>query len=277
MDKPQVFSAPDEALFADLVGREFLDYIFEKAPQKVGSRIGKALDHFAKAVKLESVDEEMGAIRLIAAEEELVVAIFELLKLNADKMPEHGDFIRKYKNHYVKLALHPVLSQMRVALGYIVEQGITMDGLEEAIHWKMKPVLFDGKVVLQMIDNDGKEIIKHNPLSLAVSREDMTDDEIVGELFKDFEKETKEHQMTVREFVSARADYRNQILYAQDGGYTAMADSLKSLIGNFKTTYRDLLWVLAVLLGNDPPNKSWGLVKQSIALYRRVLAGSNLI
>lgn len=58
----------------------------------------------------------MGALRLIAAEEELVVAIFEWLKLNASKMPEHDDFIKKYKNHRTKLSFHPVLSQFRNVL-----------------------------------------------------------------------------------------------------------------------------------------------------------------
>ncbi|MBK8211422.1 MAG: hypothetical protein IPK78_17205 [Rhodospirillales bacterium] len=50
------------------------------APRKIASRVGKALDHYTKAHRLVGVDEEMGAIRCIAAEEELVVAIFEWLK-----------------------------------------------------------------------------------------------------------------------------------------------------------------------------------------------------
>ena len=58
----------------------------------------------------------MGAIRLIAAEEELVVAIFEWLKLNEDHFPEHKDFIRKFKNHVVKLAFYPTLAQFRFIL-----------------------------------------------------------------------------------------------------------------------------------------------------------------
>jgi len=41
----------------------------------------------------------MGAIRLNAAEEELVVAIFEWLKLKEEQFPENKDFVRKFKNH----------------------------------------------------------------------------------------------------------------------------------------------------------------------------------
>jgi hypothetical protein len=106
----------DLAPFYALVGADIAELIFELAPRKVRSRVAKALDHFTKAKRLIGTDDEMGAIRCIAAEEELVVAIFEWLKLNADKMPEHGDFIGKYKNHRVKLAFYPVLAQMRMIL-----------------------------------------------------------------------------------------------------------------------------------------------------------------
>lgn len=97
--------------FAELVGRDVIELILEAAPRKVATRVGKALDHYTKALRLPGVDDEMGAIRLIAAEEELVVGIFEWLKLNAAAMPEHGDFIGRSKNHRVKLAFYPVLSQ----------------------------------------------------------------------------------------------------------------------------------------------------------------------
>jgi hypothetical protein len=103
LNKPT--AQPDQSLFGDLIGKDFLDLIFGNAPHKVATRVAKSLDHFWKAIPLEGIDDEMGAIRLIAAEEELVVAIFEWLKLNTDKVPEHGDFIRKYKNHRVKLVI----------------------------------------------------------------------------------------------------------------------------------------------------------------------------
>lgn len=268
----------DERMFSDLIGKDFFDYILETAPRKVGTRVGKALDHYYKGAPLEGIDDEMGAIRLIAAEEELVVAIFEWLKLNADKVPEHADFIKKYKNHRVKLSFHPVLSQFKFALEYLLSEGMTLDGFEDYIHWTMKPILSDKQVLLQIIDNNGKEIIKHNPLALKVSREDLSDEEVVEELFKDFEKAIQDQQrMTVREFVLSRADYRNKLLYADDAGYMAMAEDLKDLIENFKLTYRDLLWTLAALLGNDPPGKTWGLVGQFISLYRRVLTESKII
>ncbi|MBY3236916.1 hypothetical protein HFO17_20620 [Rhizobium laguerreae] len=95
--------------FSDLVGEDIVGFIFDNAPRKVLTRVARALEHYARAGKLEGIDEEMGAIRLIAAEEELVVAIFEWLKLNADSFPEHRDFVSKFKNHVVKLAFYPAL------------------------------------------------------------------------------------------------------------------------------------------------------------------------
>jgi len=276
--QPRPVPQPDQAMFAELIGQEFLDYIFETAPHKVGTRVGKALDHFYKGVPLEGIDDEMGAIRLIAAEEELVIAIFEWLKLNTDKVPEHNGFIKRYKDHRVKLAFYPVLSQFKFALDYLFAEGMTLDGLEEHIHWTLKLVLHDKKVLIQLIDNEGNDFIKQNPLAVKISREDLSDDEVIEELFTDFSKAVQDQQkMSVREFISVRADYRNKLLYADDAGYVAMEDDLKDMIENFKVTYRDLLWTLAALLGNTPPSKSWGLVGQFIALYRRVLTESKLI
>jgi hypothetical protein len=146
--------------FADLVGQEIINLVLQVAPTKVGSRVGKALDHYTKALRLIGVDDEMGAIRCIAAEEELVVAIFEWLKLNSDKVPEHSDFIRKYKNHRVKLAFYPVLSQLRFAIGGMLEQGITFTGLEEHIHWSVTAIRVDDQVKLQIRNEAGEDMIR---------------------------------------------------------------------------------------------------------------------
>jgi hypothetical protein len=84
--------AIDTKPFADLIGEDIIAFVFEHTPKKVATRIARALVHYARAPLLIGVDEEMGAIRLVAAEEELVVAIFEWLKLNEDQFPEHRDF-----------------------------------------------------------------------------------------------------------------------------------------------------------------------------------------
>lgn len=117
----------DTEPFSALVGTEIIQLIFQIAPKKIANRIGKSLEHYTRAARLQGVDEEMGAIRLIAAEEELVVAIFEWIKLNAQHLPEHGDFIGKYKNHRVKLAFYPVLSQLGFVLGDLFSNCVSIE------------------------------------------------------------------------------------------------------------------------------------------------------
>ncbi|WFU42737.1 hypothetical protein QA640_09880 [Bradyrhizobium sp. CB82] len=265
--------------FVRLIGAEFVEFIFERAPRKVASRVSKALDHFSKAMRLTGVDEEMGAIRCIAAEEELVVAIFEVLKLNAANLPAHEDFIRRYKNHYVKLSFHPVLSQFRWILSDMIRNGITFPGWENLITMRLEPVVDEGRVKLRMHKEDGQELVALNPLNVSISCDDLDHEDVVEELFRDFEAEiTRQSGMTVRQFITARAEFRNTLLYATDAGYGAMADRLDELIErSFSVAYRDLLWALAILLDNKPAHRNWGLVSQFIGLYRRVLSHSKLI
>jgi histidyl-tRNA synthetase len=264
-------------LFANLIGQEFFDLLFEVTPRTVAARISKALDHFNKAVELKGVDDEMGLIRLIAAEEELVVAIFEYLKSNAEKLPQHDDFVKKYKNHRVKLAFYPVLSQFRFILKGWFSEGMILDGLEGLGSWSARPVVVERKVAIQIINADGKVSLNQNPLATKISRNGLSDEEVIEELFKDFAKRVRDqHKMDIQEFVTARADFRNQLFYASDDGFLGMENNLNDLIADFRETFRDLLWALALLIGNVPL-KSGGLVGQFISLYRRVLVESRLI
>jgi len=239
------------------------------------------MDHFVKAQKLRGADDEMGVIRCIAAEEELVVAIFEWLKLNSDRLPSHGDFIGKYKNHRVKLAFYPVLSQFRFVLGDMIAHGITFPGFEQVLLMKIEPSIVEGRLVLRLGREEPGETnasIPLNPLNVSVSRKDLDHGEIVEELYRDFEEKVREHNgMTVREFVTARAEFRNLLLYAGDGGHHAMSESLSEMMPIFSKAYRDLLWTLCVLVGNAPSSKEWGLVSQFIDLYRRVLLEAKLV
>ena len=261
--------------FTEIAGKEIFEFIREKSPLKIRSRVDKSHDHYQKALKLQGHDEEMAAIRLIAAEEELVVAIFELLKLKSDKVPAHADFIKKYKNHKVKLAFHPVLSQFRWILAGHFENGVTIADL---IHATIKPIIKDGAILLQATNKNGVHIININPLSIIVTQGDKTSDEIVVELFQDFSKHiSKQLNLTVKEFVLARANYRNKLLYAEDAGFGVMNETLNDLLPIFEQVFHDLLWVLAVLLENDIPSAKWGVASQFISLYRKVLIEAKLL
>lgn len=267
----------NESLFVGLVGKDFFDFIVNNVPKKVGSRIGKSIDHYKKALVLERIDPEMGVIRLIAAEEELVVAIFELLKLNADKLPAHDDFIRKFKNHQVKLAFAPVLAQFRFVLGDYVKDGATMEGLE-ILHFKFKPVIKDNKFMLEMSAYNGDKVWNHNPLDVAISQDNKSRDETLEELYREFERLVQtQMKMTVRQFVTARAEYRNKLLYADDAGFVELGDEFSAILGNVNKALADLLWTLALLIGNAPSSKTLGLADQFVSLYRRILVEAKIV
>ncbi|WP_213290911.1 hypothetical protein [Bradyrhizobium sp. sGM-13] len=195
----------------------------------------------------------MGAIRCIAAEEELVVAIFELLKLNEDDMS--SGLREEVQKPLREVGFLPRTLAISVRIGRHAR--LSFNGLENYLRMPIKAVLDQEKLKLSIGKEDGQEVIKINPLDFAVSRDDLDDDAIVEEMLKDFSEEvTKQNGMTVKEFVSARADFRNKILYATDGGYGEMKDTLEDLIASaFSLAYRDLLWVLVALTGNKPANK----------------------
>lgn len=268
----------DITAISAIAGKDLIDLLFQKAPTKVASRIGKAIDHFNKALRLVDVDDEMGVIRLIAAEEELVVAIFEWLKLKSEKFPEHSDFVRRFKNHQVKLAFYPVLSQFRFILGDIAE-GFVPEGLDDAEGWNASLACDNNHVDLVISGADGAEIIRVNPFSIAISRDDLTYEEVVDKMYRDFEREVgRQHNVPVRKFVTVRSDYRNKLLYAEDGGGWRMSETLEELLDTtFKTTLRDLLWALGALVCNEPLQANFGLVAQFVSLYRRVLTEAGVV
>lgn len=264
--------------FNELAGADVVALIIEKAPSKVRWRVLKALDHYTRAMRLDGVDEEMGAIRLIAAEEELVVAIFEWLKLNEKDYPEHRDFVRKFKNHQVKLSFYPVLSQFRFVLSHLLTEGFSIEGLEDVIDWRMRPIIENDEVKLLIENQDGKEIWRHDPLAISVSRGEDKAEQVLQALFDDFVQLVADQQkMSLRAFIAHRADYRNGILYAGDAGHLRMRESLAELLVIFRQTYHDLLWVLGALVGGKPPSREWGLVSQFVWLYRRVLEGAGVL
>jgi hypothetical protein len=265
--------------FAHLVGEEVVNFLCEHLPTKVRTRFGRALDHYARAGALVGVDEEMGMIRLVAAEEELVVGIFELLKIKQDQFPEHKDFVRKFKNHIVKLSFYPVLQQFKFAIGYMLKEGFVLEGIEDLMRFRVKPVV-DGKAIrVAVLKEDGTELIRHDPFDVSVSRTGVENKDIVPLMLAEFEEEVNKQQGgSLKTFISKRADYRNLLLYANDAATMGfMEDKLADLLEMFKQTYRDLLWVLATVLGAKPPSVKWGIASQFIALYREVLIEAGVL
>lgn len=279
--KPIVYDQKSEidiTPFSALVGEDIVSFIFEHAPRKVLTRVARALDHYVRSQKLDNIDEEMGAIRLIAGEEELVVAIFEWLKLHKDDFPEHKDFVGKFKNHMVKLAFYPVLRQFRFILSGMFEHGFTLDGLDDVISWTAKPVVDGDEIRLALYDDKGTEMIRSDPFAVDISRGEIRATEAVPLMLADLQEIIKSQLGgTLRQFLSARAEFRNHLLYATDGGSATMGDSLGTLRKQFEETYHDLLWVLALVVGGKPPSKGWGIASQFIALYRLALVEAGIL
>ncbi|MGB0575904.1 MAG: hypothetical protein ACPGPC_07070 [Alphaproteobacteria bacterium] len=96
------------------------------------TRFASAKEHFIKGQKLAGIGDEMGVVRFIAAEEELVVGIFEVFKIRSDELPEHRDFVERYRDHLVKPSFYPVLYQMSSIVEKFLRNGISThkDGIE---------------------------------------------------------------------------------------------------------------------------------------------------
>ncbi|MDX8124937.1 hypothetical protein SKZ59_24475 [Janthinobacterium sp. GMG2] len=257
--------------FDGLVGEDVFGFIQENAPTKIISRIYKAIDHTEKAIKLAGLDDEMGTIRLIAAEEELVVAIFEWLKINEAKMPEHRDVVRMYKNHHAKLMFYPIISLMRYNISWIFGEGVMSRSSDKLFNARLTMSQNGAKMVF--FDCNEKELISMNPLDIFLTREGDSNIDVIEELFNDLVEKVQEvHGVSLREFVSLRAEFRNKLLYAEDGGFITGGDDVVGLLKeNFDSTYRTLLWCIAILLSNSPANPKLGIISQFISLYRRVL------
>lgn len=265
--------------FRRLISAEAFDLLIARAPTKVRTRIAKACEHFAKATTHINGDEEAGALRLIAAEEELVVAIFEWLKLNAAVVPDHADFVVKRKNHLVKLAFHPVMSQIVWVLRGLLQEGLTIEARDDDIHLSLCATCREDRVSLRLEDSRRGISIDVSPLDFSIALEGKSDEQVIDSLYNRFgQTVAAQLNMSVREFITTRANFRNQILYAEDGHIFSMKESLDGLISDvFSPALRDLLWALSILLTNAPTARDWGLVNQVISLYRRALIESRLV
>lgn len=259
---------------AALTTAPLFDLITELAPDTVQSRLAKAGDHYNKARALIGVDDEMGAIRLIAAEEELVVAIFRCVELTPDDYPGAEAILRHYKQHRIKLAFLPVLVQFIHAAEHLTE-GFSIPGLEGRLTWKPALEIEGRKVVVRIRDEEGKTLIDVDPFSFSISRDDLEDAAVVPALLEGMRAHIKELRgLDLKDFIEERAVYRDRLLYAYDGTppiYT-MHETLEELFATFDESLRALLGVLALVLSGPPPVKTWGVVAQFIELYRRVLA-----
>ncbi|HBR1547139.1 TPA: hypothetical protein ACOJ3T_004234 [Klebsiella pneumoniae] len=265
----------DLEYFNSLVGENLVDMILTKAPTKVKWRVIKAADHVRKAHRIKDIDMEMFSIRLIAAEEELVVAVFEWLKLNTDKMPEHKDLVGKFKNHQVKLMFTPVLMLMKSVLIESLGPNLNIHG----VRVELKPRFENEKVDLCFSIPSSGFMMPLNPLSIFINLEEQEQEQdIIESLYEQLQNEVRnEFGIPLKEFVMKRADFRNLLLYSNDGGFVNCVIDYDELMDGFNQTFEALLWSLAALLTNDPLSPNLGLVTQFIDVYRLVLIKTKVL
>lgn len=261
----------DTTHFDTLVGEQFVVHVLEHADERVRFRLTRAADHYNKALKLFGVDNEMAVIRLIAAEEELVVAIIRHVTLKADVFPDTGPILRRFDDHRVKQAFAPTLGRFWSAMQHQFSQGINVEGLD--VHWTYKPILDDGKFKMGIYEGDDLKL-SIDPLSMMLNREDLNGKGIAEELFADFEEWTQgEYGMSVADHIKRRLDFRNQLLYAYDDHpITLLGDPIEAIHEIYQKVFTGLLFVLSAIVNNDPPNRDWGAACQFFVLYRHVLA-----
>lgn len=261
--------------FNSLVGENLVDMILTKAPTKVKWRVIKAADHVRKAHRIKDIDMEMFSIRLIAAEEELVVAVFEWLKLNTGKMPEHKDLVGKFKNHQVKLMFTPVLMLMKSVLIESLGPNLNIHG----VRVELKPRFENEKVDLCFSIPSSGFMMPLNPLSIFINLEEQEQEQdIIESLYEQLQNEVRnEFGIPLKEFVMKRADFRNLLLYSNDGGFVNCVIDYDELMDGFNQTFEALLWSLAALLTNDPLSPNLGLVTQFIDVYRLVLIKTKVL
>ena len=255
----------------ELVGQSLVNMLFLKAPTTVLRSIRKAIDNFNRAKLLVGVDDEMGAIRLIAAEEELTAAIFKLLALNIGLLPEHKDFVNQFKNNGVTLSYYAVFSQFRRAF-VDISKGFSPDEADGVGFWKACLECEEQKVVLQIYDDHKRLVTSVNPLTLDLLPNHQSPNGEIDALCADFLAELAAQNKTVEELIGERAEFKHQILNASEQGMVVTEETLELLIETtFAQSISDLLWTLAVLLSDVPSKENYSLVSKSISLYRRVL------
>ncbi|HCD9515738.1 TPA: hypothetical protein NGI80_000187 [Legionella pneumophila] len=239
-----------------LIPSDLNTLILGLAPTKVRNRYLKAMDHYKKSLKLIGLDDEMAFIRFVASEEEIVVAIFEQLKL---KKFSKINFTTRFKNHCIKISLAPVIDFFTYLLADMKFFG---DSKKE----ETKLVVEENSVRLLIKYGDKKLI---SPIPDDVILEEKNVDNTVEHWYRCFLKSLPK-KCTVQEFISSRANARNKILYAEDGR-SYVLPPIDAYIEIFQREIVLLCWALGILLDDDIPTRDYKLINLMISVYEKIL------
>lgn len=264
--------------WAENINSEVWSFVSRNAVTSVTSRIENCYRHYTKALIIKDIDPEMAAIRLIAAEEELAVAVFDIIKRNEDKFIDCKHITKKFKNHFVKLLFSPAVHSIANIVSSFLANGMSIEVAEgvPSIGISIELIISKDKIMLRL--HLGNTHIDASPYQFFLNKENEQID-VVEQLYKDFEKLIKSHgYSSVKEFANQRVNFRNKILYAEDAMLYDVGDEIKNVISSTSETINQVLWVIALLLSNDDSTqKKWGICRQLLQLYEKILIEAKII
>ncbi len=267
-----------QKLWDESINQDIWDFVHKNATTSVRSRVENCYLHYTKALVIKSIDPEMSAIRLVAAEEELAVAVFDIIKRNEDSFIDCKHITQKFRNHFVKQLFSPTVHNIAIIVSAFLESGLRIDVVEggPSIDISIEPIIAENKLLLRL--HIGENHIDNSPFNFFLNKSDGQED-VVETLYEDFEELIKYNGYdSIKKFAKHRVDFRNKILYAEDAMIFDVGEEIENVLSSVTQTLNEVLWIIALLLSNDDsPAKKWGIASQFLRLYERVLKEAKII
>jgi len=195
-----------------------------------------AIHHLELAWKIKDIDPEMAVFRAITSEEEAATAIFIALKdkgyINAEKI--------KHQQHSYKQALEPFIRAINAfTVKWANEPGFPFG---ENYQLRIEGENKNKKLIISFFLKD-KMLTSLPPLGFTISLNGRP---------HNFDKELLEitsgkHRRDVIKHIKARANLRNQILYAQSNGIPKITSDIETHIKKRQNIVFMLLKVYALI------------------------------
>lgn len=274
----ETLSKESEKFWNEHINQDVWAFVNNNATTSVRSRLESCYRHYTKALIIKDIDPEMSAIRLVAAEEELAVAVFDIIKRNEDSFIDCKHITKKFKNHFVKQLFSPAVHNVAIIVSTFLENGMSIDVIEggPGLDVSIEPIIAEDKVMLRL--HIGEKHIDNSPFNFFLNKNDEKED-VVEALYEEFEELIKNSGYnSVKEFSKHRVDFRNKIFYAEDAMIFDVGEEIENVLFSVTQILNEVLWIIALLLSNDDsPAKKWGVASQFIRLYERVLKEAEVI
>lgn len=222
-----------------------------------GKHCGRnALRHIERAWKLSKRDPEMAAFRAITAEEEAASAVFHAIRR---RKYEGRDKLKPW-DHVQKNALFPFCTAIRMVLAQADEELNLQTKLFTSVSQKKVWVLFNA----EHFGSPGKHAQFIPPLNFS-----MKDNELLPHTFTEQLKEIAglSGASTIEKYLKDRANKRNRLLYASEGGIPNVTN-----LNNFLQAQRDhVVMLLAIYLLIDPHPEKQIFVQQAFFGFLKAL------